>query len=150
MVAEAGSVVLEHNGHRSGASMVVHTPRKKSFTVTWGKLHADARAAHNDLPEAAHYGAYGIAFLLTAELTEFKVIERSYKSTGFDYWLGVGDAYPFQQAARLEVSGIVDDPSRVNARVNKKAKQTDRTAGSLPAYVAVIEFGQPRSVFKKR
>jgi hypothetical protein len=150
MALEAGSVIFEHNGHRSGLIMEVRSPRRTKFCVKWPPLHPHAKAAHNDLPEAAHYGAYGVAFLLTAKLTAFTVIERSYKGTGFDYWLGSGDAFPFQKAARLEVSGIVNDPGRLRSRTTAKKKQTDRSAGTLPAYVAVVEFGTPQSVFEER
>jgi hypothetical protein len=112
-------------------------------------LHADARRTHNDLPAAAEQGAYGIAFLLAEQLTEFKVIERSRKGTGFDYWLGTGGEL-FQKAARMEVSGIVNDQDAVQARVEAKLKQTARKTSRLPAFVAVVEFGKPLSIFKKR
>lgn len=148
--AQAAAVLLEHNQHKSGVSMEVVEKRTKPYTVLWPKLHADARRTHNDLPEAAEQGAYGIAFLLAEEFTKFKVIERSRKGTGFDYWLGTGDRHPFQQAARMEVSAIIDDADAVDGRVRAKLKQTDASKGKLPAFVAVVEFGQPKSVFKKR
>jgi hypothetical protein len=146
--AQAAAVVLEHNRHRSGVSMEVVEKRTRPYTVLWPKLHRDAKRTHNDLPEAAEQGAYGIAFILAEEFTDFKVIERSRKGTGFDYWLGTGDEHPFQQAARMEVSAIINDADAVNGRVKAKMKQTEATKGRLPAVVAVVEFGQPKSVFK--
>jgi hypothetical protein len=148
--AEAASVILEHNKHASGVAMEVAGSRSWDYEVVWQRLHEDAERTHNDLPAAAEQGAYGIAFLLAEELTKFKVIERSRKGTGFDYWLGNGEAYPFQKAARLEVSGIVDDPSQLMPRVKAKIKQIDRSARTVPGFVAVVEFGQPKSVFKRR
>lgn len=148
--AEAAAVVLEHNKHLSGTGMKVAAGRSCDSVVLWPPLHPDAVRSHKDLPAAAEQGAYGIAFLLAEEFTDFVVIERSSKGTGFDYYLGRGSEYPFQQAARLEVSGIVSAPAAVDARVKAKMKQTDRSKGTLPAYVAVVEFGQPKSVFKKR
>jgi hypothetical protein len=148
--AQAAAVLLEHNQHKSGVAMEVVEKRKNKYTVLWPKLHTDAQRTHNDLPEAAEQGAYGIAFLLAEEFTQFKVIERSRKGTGFDYWLGTGDQHPFQQAARMEVSAIIDDAEAVDGRVRAKMKQTDASKGKLPAFVAVVEFGQPKSVFKKR
>jgi hypothetical protein len=47
--------------------------------------------------------------MLIRQLTQFTVIERSRKGTGFDYWLGSEDEageLPFQNKVRLEVSGI--------------------------------------------
>lgn len=148
--AAQAAVVLFERKHKSGVQMEVVEKQTNRFKVLWPKLHADARRTHNDLPEAAEQGAYGIAFLLAEEFTKFKVIERSRKGTGFDYWLGTGDQHPFQQAARMEVSAIIDDAEAVDARVRAKMKQTDASKGKLPAFVAVVEFGQPKSVFKKR
>jgi len=148
--AQAAGVLLEHNQHKSGVSMEVVSNRKNDYTLRWPKLHRDAHRTHNDLPAAAEQGAYGIAFLLAQEFTPFKIIERSRKGTGFDYWLGSGDEHPFQQAARLEVSAIINDVAAVDGRVKAKMKQTDASKGKLPAFVAVVEFGQPKSVFKKR
>lgn len=148
--AEAAAVVLEHNAHKPGVGMAVAASRTNQYTVSWPKLHADAKRTHNDLPEAAEQGAYGIAFLLVEELTNLKVIERSAKKTGIDYWLGTGEELLFQTAARLEVSAIIDNAEAVDGRVKAKMKQTDASQGTLPAYVAVVEFGQPKSVFKRR
>jgi hypothetical protein len=148
--AQAAAVLLEHKRHKSGVAMEVIEKRSNPYTVLWPTLHTDAQRTHNDLQEAAEQGAYGIAFLLAEEFTDFKVIERSRKGTGFDYWLGTGDQYPFQQAARMEVSAIIEGADAVDGRVKAKMKQTDATKGKLPAFVAVVEFGQPKSVFKKR
>ncbi len=149
-VAEAASVLLEHNRHKRGVLMEVEASSRHRYRVNWPTLHENAVRTHNDLSAAAEQGAYGVAFLLAEELTDFSVIERSRKGTGFDYWLGAGGDHPFQQAARLEVSGIVNDADQLNPRVKAKMRQTDRSADSLPAFVAVVEFGQPKSVFKRR
>ncbi|MFN6464941.1 MAG: hypothetical protein RMZ41_024410 [Nostoc sp. DedVER02] len=47
--------------------------------------------------------------MLIRQLTEFTVIERSRKGTGFDYWLGSEEEtgeLPFQNKVRLQVPGI--------------------------------------------
>ena len=64
--------------------------------------------------------------------------------------LGDYGEHPFQQAARMEVSGIVKGADKIGGRVKEKKKQTDASKGKLPAFVAVVEFGQPKSVFEKR
>lgn len=128
---------------------VAHTKRSK-FSLLWPALHADARRNHNDLPAAAEIGAVGIAILLVEELTELRIVERSAKGSGIDYWLGDGKEFMFQKTARLEVSGIIDNPDALESRVKAKLRQTDASAGKLPAFVAVVEFGQPKSAFVKR
>lgn len=83
------------------------------------------------------------------QLTEFTVIERSRKDTGFDYWLGSEDTagdLPFQNKVRLEVSGIRKaDDSRIRARVKQKIEQTNPSNGKFPAYIIVVEFSRPLS-----
>jgi hypothetical protein len=72
------------------------------------------------------------------------VIERSWKGTGFDYWIGRRQGLLFQDKARLEVSGILSgDQTNISTRVRQKVQQTKRSDGLLPAYIAIIEFGRP-------
>jgi hypothetical protein len=100
--------------------------------------------AWNDLEETTEYAAYGIAILLIMEITAFTVIRRSRKGTGFDYWLGKKDDLLFQDAARLEVSGMLKaEASAITARVKQKVQQTVPTDGTLPAYIVVVEFSNP-------
>ncbi|MBL8874429.1 MAG: hypothetical protein JNM86_01395 [Phycisphaerae bacterium] len=148
--AEAAGVLLEHNKHKAGVEMRVLASAPTRYEISWAGLHASARTTHKDLPAAVEYGAYGIAFLLVEEFTTLKVIERSAKKTGIDYWLGTGKEPLFQATARLEVSGIVNGEDKVDERVKDKMKQSDRSKGKLPAFIAVVEFGQPMCVFKKR
>jgi len=149
MMAEAASVVLEHNNHASGVVILVHGAAPKHFRLRWPELHPFARFAHKDLPEAAHYGAYGVAILLVKGVSQFKVVERSFKRTGCDFWLGTGDHFPFQKAAKLEVSGIINDSPRLQARLYAKIEQTKRFRRRLPACVVIVEFGMPQAIFKR-
>ena len=98
--------------------------------------------------------AYGIAFLIIQELTDYTVIERSRRGTGFDYWLGKktnNNDLPFQNAVRLEVSGIrKGDDSRIKARIKQKLEQVRPTDGKLPAYIVVVEFSNPLAFIVKK
>ena len=92
---------------------------------------------------ATEHGAYGVAFLIIGVASNFAAIERSARGTGFDYWLGDDDGL-FQRKARLEVSGMLTGGiSAVNKRVAEKIGQTKRSAGTLPAYAVIVEFGGP-------
>lgn len=82
-------------------------------------------------------------------MTGKSVIERAKKGNGFDYWIGdTGeDDLIFSGKARLEVSGI---PSGGDADIASrfKLKRIQIRAGDhlgIPAYIAVIEFGQPKA-----
>ncbi len=77
-------------------------------------------------------------------------MERSVrgKGFGFDFWIGsANDASTlFQRKARLEVSGIrKGTKSTIQSRVNMKLKQIAPSDAVAPGYVAVVEFGTPRS-----
>jgi hypothetical protein len=108
------------------------------------------RHCYNDPERATENGAYGIAILVIRDLTGFTVVEQSRKGTGFDYWLGYEEGPMFK--ARLEVSGIrAGDESTISARVQQKVRQTKRSDSlSLPGYIVVIEFSQPRACVVSR
>lgn len=144
-MAEAAAVSLEAQGHAVGISLQVEGSFRKDFEVHWDATTDDTRRSHADPKVAVEYGAYGLACLLMVELTPHKFIERSYSPSGFDIWLGEKDVYPFQNKARMEVSGIAKgSASQIKARVKEKLEQTNPSDKSgLPAYVVVIEFGKP-------
>ncbi len=150
--AEAGAVCLESEGHELGVAIVVSGDFDERFQLYWPSVDDQARKCHNDPQEATERGACGIAILLIRTLTEFTVVERSFKSTGIDYWLGhEDDALPFQNKARLEVSGIRNGASQVvERRVRQKLLQTAPSDGPLPAFIVVVEFSNPLSKVKKK
>jgi len=95
--------------------------------------------------EAAEY--LGVSVSTLGRLTTVAV-RRSVKGTGFDYWLGPqSPATPFEDAARLEVSGTLDGTrSEVDARTRDKSRQVQRSAHlGLPAVIAIIDFRQPEA-----
>ena len=145
-MAEAGSVCLESEGHTQGVQLTVRGDVNNRYSVRWHPVDDQARRAWGDATEATEYGAAGIAALLTERVLPYTIIERSMKDTGFDYWLGDGASdLPMERVARLEVSGIRHgNDSDIRRRVKDKLKQTDRSDSVfLPAYVIVVEFGNP-------
>jgi hypothetical protein len=118
---------------------------EEPFEIRWELTINDAMVATwQDPGVATENGAYAIAIPLTCSLLSLTVVERSFKGTGFDWWLGEDDNL-FQGKYRLEVSGILKGgPTDVNQRVLMKKKQTDRSASTLlPAIVTVVEFSHP-------
>lgn len=147
-MAEALAVCLDSQEHNNNAILTVTGFFEGQYTLEHGPVTDHMRRSHNDSEVATEYGAYGISILLIDFNTDLTVIERSRKGTGFDYWLGSKDspAPYFQQKARLEVSGIrCGTDVAIDSRVRNKIKQTKRSNGSLPAYIAVIEFGTPKA-----
>lgn len=151
--AEAASVCLEETDHHPGVTMQIDGDCKHYVQVVWNGAAGSTQntRAWNDPEEATEDGAYGVAALLITELSEYTVVERSRKGTGFDYWLGRKDAPDplFQEKARLEVSGIRSgDQHAINARVRRKIDQTKVSNGLLPGVIVVVEFGSPRTRVK--
>ena len=108
-----------------------------------------------DQEEATEHGAVCISAMLVKECTDYTIIERARKGTGFDYWLGYENEIPFQcsYSARLEISGIFNDEkgNSINRRFQKKMKQTEQSDHTrLTAYISIVEFGKPKAIFIKK
>lgn len=148
-LAEAAMVCFEYQNHATGVELTIKGLAHTTFKVHWEHdVTEQVLNAWDDPQDATEFGACGIAILLILELTQYTVIRRARKGTGVDYWLGYKDAtLPFQDAARLEVSGILNgDENTVKGRVRKKINQTHPTDSSeLVAYIVVVEFGKPLS-----
>ena len=150
--AEAASVCLESQEHQSGTRISVSGNYNTGFYLTWTTLDDNTKSSYI-LEEAVEDGAYGLAILVIRQLTPYKVIKQSFRGTGFDYWLGEHDDFPpFQEKARLEVSGILKGTAgQLNWRMNEKIKQTTKSDGTKkPAFIAIVEFSQPICKIIKR
>lgn len=146
---EACLVCLEHNHHNSGTQLQVNGDFQKDFRLVWDdSLTGQIRRAWHDFQEATEFAAMGIALLLVDMLTDYTIIQRAQKGSGFDYWLSnkeKPDLLPFQYTAKLEVSGILkaDNVNLITARVQQKRKQAKIATSQLPTYVVVVEFSRP-------
>ncbi len=151
-LAFAAAVCLEDRRHAQGVMLSVRGNFEEELALRWPATSDQVLREWGDSQEATENGAVGVAILLIATLTDYHIVQRSYKNTGIDYWLGLKEDRLFQQAARLEVSGIRrGDNKQVDARVNTKLKQTERSERSgLPAFVVVVEFGEPVAVVVKK
>lgn len=151
--AEAAAVCLSEIPHHTGVSMQVTGKHRVVYSMSWPPVTPVMLRSHGDPDEATELGACGIAFHLIQDLEEKHVIQRSRKGTGFDYWLGDDDDdLPFQNKARLEVSGIRHGRrEQIIKRVNQKLGQTRRSDSmKIPAYVIVVEFGTPTAHIEVR
>lgn len=153
-LAEACAVCLEEQGHSQGVEIIIDGDFNAVFKLHWQPVNEQMLRCWNDEEFTTEQAAYGIAFLIVTKLTELTVIERSSKGTGFDYWLGtldINQELPFQNKARLEVSGIrKGDNNRIQARVKQKKEQTKLSDGYFPAYIVVVEFSTPLSFVAKK
>jgi len=148
-LAQAAGVCFRDQQHSLGVEMMVGG-LGQTVQVYWPEPKEQTLRAWNDEQVTTEHGACGVAVLLIKTFTEYTVIERSRKGTGFDYWLGHQEdnaVLPFERKARLEVSGIRKGmEQKVKSRVQTKLKQTNPSDGNgLPAYITVVEFSIPRA-----
>lgn len=147
-LVQAAAVCLHENGHRSGLALQVIASPPSKHALEFDPPTAQARRANADLQEATEDGAMAVAIAVITRITKHRVVLRSRKGTGFDWWLGPS---PGVFEARLEISGILNGPGEVSGRVKEKLKQmTPTDAGGLPGYAAVIEFGTPQAVIVEK
>ncbi len=143
-LAEAAAICLEKSGHKCGVELLVTGDLIGYFKLYWPKVTDQMRRCWNDYEVTTEQGAYAIAFLIIRELTNFTIIERSFKGTGIDYWLGDKNDLFFRRKTRLEVSGIrKGNQSTIKNRLNIKLKQTTRSHSLLPVHIIIVEFSRP-------
>jgi hypothetical protein len=152
-LCEASSYCLVLKKHKNGVKLQVKGDFEKIFQVCWNdEITEQTENSWTDRQDLTEFGAVGIGILLILKTTEYTVIRRARKGEGIDYWLGKKDApLPFQDAARLEISGILEgNEAKIKARIKQKKAQTFPTDGDLPVYISVTEFGKPVSYLEKK
>lgn len=151
-LANAAAICLEERRHKFGVLLCVNGICETNFALRWPKTDDQLRREWADPQEATENGAVAVAIALADKLTEYHIVERSWKSTGIDYWLGRKGELLFQRAARLEISGIRDgDENVVKARVKSKLRQSEQSKDTkLPVFVIVVEFGKPTAAVVKQ
>jgi hypothetical protein len=149
-MADAAAVCLEEQGHGSGVMLRVTGEFRTTYLLHRTDV-TDPMKGSYDTEEATEFGACGLAILVMLDQTGLTV-QRAFKGGGFDYWLGsIAADRPFQNLARLEVSGIRRGNRRqVAARMREKLEQVGRSDDTLPAYVVVVEFSAPEVRVQRR
>ena len=151
-LSECAVSCLSMQGHSSGVQMSCEGIIKTPEPLYWATPYTDQLArSTDDLQEATEHGAECISALFAIEHTSYTIVKRSRKKTGVDYWLGKKDDPLFQEAARLEVSGILNGKKNIKIRKEQKIQQTNQSDDTnLPAYVSIVEFGTPAIDFNKK
>jgi hypothetical protein len=153
VMAECCAVCLDDQKHSKGVIFKVASDKEgkqaQDFVIQdWEIVTENLKRCWRDLNEATELAASGIAILLIIQLTEFTTVERAVRTTGIDYWLGTKEDAGqniFSRHARLEISGLLSGTeSQIRSRVRYKLKQAQQSDYSmLPAFIVVVEFGNP-------
>lgn len=143
---QAASICIESQGHAIKTDMTGEGHFNKIYKTTRYEVDDTMRRTFGDEEYTTEQGAYGIAFLVASKELDVKVISKSRKKTGIDYWLGTKIDFMFQNKIRLEVSGIRKGTNQqLSTRFETKMKQTEKSDGTgLPALVVIVEFSVPR------
>jgi hypothetical protein len=154
-LADACMVCLHSHSHEHLVQLAIVGTTEYVCSIHWEPELVTERMCHfwKDMDRAAEWGAEGIAILLVLAVTDYTVIDRSVKGTGFDYWLGhKGSQDMFTYAGRLEVSGMrKGTDGELNRRTQRKVEQTKQSdALSLPAFAIVVEFSRPKAKMIRR
>ena len=147
-------VCLHKNNHDDGVILELIGDNQTLISLDWEDYFDEQiDRSWNDHDDAAEHGAICVSALLVKEYTDYTIMERARKGTGFDYWLGYENNIPFQSSARLEISGIFKETNSnsLESRFKKKKKQTNQSDDTLlPAYISIVEFGKPKAIFSKK
>lgn len=143
---------MDQNKHKNGVKLELQFDSKTfTYPVFWPDETIDIEKIRNyyNIDDALPYGAEIIAIFVTLNHSEFSSLKRSVRKTGIDYWLSDDKSdqnLPFQNAGRLEISGILkqNEENTISKRIRVKLKQTNQSDGtSFPVYVVVVAFDQP-------
>lgn len=94
-----------------------------------------------------------LSALLVKRCTEYTIIQRARIGTGVDYWLGKEDDVPFQNSARLEISGIFKESATNTAdkRLEMKRSRRRHLTARLYLYMfRIVEFSNPKAILAKK
>lgn len=145
--SEALNHIVQTSGHQHPTDFEIWNDKVFQGRLIWQHPEERCAASWADTQELTEKAACGFAILLIKSCG-WKVVGRSRKGTGFDYWIA-REGQPsedFQNAWRLEVSGIQNGtPYDVKKRLAEKLKQTKQSDNSTvtPAVAVVAEFGKP-------
>lgn len=144
-------VVMHSVGHTPPAVLALYGQQEDSCKLSWADTYSQQMAkTYADIQSATERAAVCLSILLAKQITGYSVVHRSWKGTGFDYFLGDEDCDLFNVKARLEVSGIYkeNNGNSIKHRFVQKCRQVERTDWmGLPAFVSIIEFNVPKAYF---
>lgn len=149
-ICQAAAHCMTENAHASGVELRSDGMGLPNFKILWApfKDATKVKATWFDAQVAVEHGAYAIALAAIDIQYGLKVVQRSAKGTGFDFWVKdpAKTGFLMQGAERVEISGILSGTkSDVSGRLTEKIRQMDQSASmKLPGHAVVVEFGAPQ------
>ncbi len=147
-LAEAAAVCLRGEGHRSPTPIAVEGDIEGGMARMWPAPTERSRLFWDDQPRATEWGAEAVAIAVIETLTEWTVVDRAQRGTGYDYWLALkgGEEEPFNRLAKLEVAGLrTATGAQARRKLEEKANQVERSRRDLEGLALVVQFGPKES-----
>ena len=145
---KAAAYCFELQGLNSNTFLNVTGIENNGINLCWDNLKEIEFSSLKDNQESTEWGAEAVAFIIVKYLTNFNVVERSRKGTGFDYHISKDSDYVlFQNTAKLEISGILkkSKTNSINNRIKYKIKQATEYHNDLALLVIITEFSSPQA-----
>ncbi|MGV7167663.1 hypothetical protein [Xanthomonas citri] len=149
-ICQAAAHCMTENSHASGVELHSDGMGTPNFEVSWAPFNDPEKVSATwfDLQVAVEHGAYAIALATIDVEYGLKVVHRSAKGTGFDFWVRdpAKTGFLMQDAECVEVSGILSGTrSTVSGRLAEKLNQMNQSSSpGLPGHAVVVEFGVPQ------
>jgi hypothetical protein len=142
---EAAMVCFNANSHTSGVKLMLKGEVSQEHSVLFEPITQQMLDSYADMQEATELGACGVAIGLLS-LYGYRVRYRAQKGSSFDYWL-TDEKNDF---FRLEVSGILkaNTSNSIDNRLNIKRNQV--VPDKFPAFIVIVDFGKPESVWETK
>lgn len=156
VLVECCVLSLTNRGHLSGVHLLAHDYEnnllQENIAVTWTtEVNKQMLNTWTDENRTADHGAMCLALHITKKILGHNNVYNSQLGEGVDYW--VMDPETFDYIARIEVSGIRQETTKnsIKTRIKVKIEQTKQSDYTMvPAYVSVVEFSKPATVFLKK
>lgn len=143
-------VCFNNQGHLSGVKLPIYYENGNDiFEILWeGEVTEELIRIYGDLRRATDNAACALALQFINKITEYTAFEQSSIGTSIDYYLTrqKEDILIFNRAARLEVSGILEENegNTVEGRISRKIKRL-KDDDDLPTFIIIVEFSKPWS-----
>lgn len=140
--SEAAEVCLARHHEPPRTSLQVTCAGKESIrSLQWSAPDETAQRSWRNRDDATRDGAYVVSLAVVEHELGMVALSRADTRTGADYYVGRPESPDFEEAFRLEVSGVDEGGlADIRRRLRSKEEQAARGDSFLPAYACVVGF----------
>jgi hypothetical protein len=145
VISACAGICLKHHDHETFVTLKLEGSRQANVAMTWREPVAAEIACYGQAsdPDVIRWAAECVAIRVIAHVLGLHVVEKSWRGTGFDFWLVHSHVsqWTWSDLVRLEVSGILEDNEvELRRRLREKLAQMAPT-DPIMGYAAIVMFG---------